>query len=164
MLTRQEDDERDAICRAIRIVLTQGMRYLAGSTGVLAHNRARLLRGLTSSGLWAANVCTMAGILPQCTAREAVQRSKTWVPTLYSLITPAKGQPIMGDRFQLVKALATHLTIHPYCLQSHKISHCWGAHYKREPLQMKAGRFRAPTTHAASGCPAKSVWNINDTL
>ena len=31
----------------------------------------------------------MAGILPQCTARQAVQQSKTWVPTTYSLITPA---------------------------------------------------------------------------
>ena len=66
------------------------MMYLAGSTGVLALNPARLLRGLTSSGLWLPKKGAMAGILPRCTAREFVQSSKTWVPKVYRLITAKK--------------------------------------------------------------------------
>ena len=128
-----------------RVVLIRAVIYLAGSTGVLAHNPARLLRGLTSSGLWAASVCTMAGILPQCTAREAVQSSKPWVPALYSTDHSCKkANPEFGDPFLLLNSFAIHRAIRYCSSQSHRISQYWKGHDRREPPSNENVAVRGP--------------------
>ena len=60
----------------------EGGAHLAGSRGVLALRTARLLGGLTSSGLCAAKQGAMAGILPKCTAQCLCSAPKPWSPRM----------------------------------------------------------------------------------
>ena len=61
----------------------------------------------------------MAGILPKCTAREAVQSSKTWT---YSLITPAHGHNSdVGDGLQPLQGIYIILKTQFRCSRPHII-------------------------------------------